>query len=132
MKRRKIYLKMALFLTFIGIVNIYPINIYFSLLVGDRSLKSSDYHFSGRIPNGFSVWLGDDGMSKVEREFDKYSKVYPNDSILHRNFAINPFKFWRWSEYMFSDLYKYPYKKISNEWHNNEWGVALDSSIVNP
>ena len=60
---------------FISIVNIYPVNIYFALIIGDKSLKFSDYHFSGSIPNGFSYWLDNDGIKGVEKRFNIYTAM---------------------------------------------------------
>lgn len=33
----------------------------------------------------------------------------PSDTVVYRLFAINPLKFWRWGEYIFSWRYRLPY-----------------------
>jgi len=43
-------------------------------------------------------------------QFNKYRLINPSDSILYRNFSINPFKFWFWREYLTEDMYDLPYK----------------------
>jgi len=60
----------------IVIANIQPIDIYFSLLIGDRNSKYPDYQFSSAKPQRFSAWLQSDGMAGVESDFERI-KAYP-------------------------------------------------------
>lgn len=41
----------------------------------------------------------------------EFKRIYPGntDTVLYRNFAMNPLKFWRWGEYVFNWRYRLPY-----------------------
>lgn len=127
MKKRGNVIRGIALLAFIVLMNVQPINFFFRVVIGDKSIKFPDYHFSGGVANGFSSWLHNDEASALEEKFDYYRQFYPNDSVLYRNFSIKFWKFWRWREYVSSPLYDYPYKKIPYEWMIQESGVELDS-----
>lgn len=43
-----------------------------------------------------------------------------SDTVVYRLFAINPLKFWRWSEYIFDWRYRLPYKNWGTIKKNRE------------
>lgn len=41
--------------------------------------------------------------------FEHHRRAYPADSVLYRLYRINPFLFWRWSDFRSSPRYQLPY-----------------------
>jgi hypothetical protein len=101
MKRRatKIVLIIAVFLVIV--TNAFPIFsawrwYYFTT-------KNGEFYFDMFEAKGRD-------FAMMNRWWDDYrAERNPTDTTIYRTFSINPFAFWEWRQYLFSDKYRYPY-----------------------
>ena len=104
--------------TVILISNIIPIRILIEPIINSYPYETQNTEFA------FTV-IPEKGRDTemMERQFQKFLKENPQskDTIIYRTFKRNPLKFWNWSFYMTSDLYKYQVKN----YHNNGYNSAL-------
>jgi len=52
-------------------------------------------------------------FNQIKSNFEVFKKNNPDtkDTVLYRNFKINPLKFWNWHDYLVHERYKLAYKK---------------------
>jgi len=71
-------------------------------------MMGPDHHYeSGH--GGFSVW-GRSGYEDVVSQFNRYKEIHPEDSVLVRNFKVQPWQFWRIAEYIVAPDYRLEYR----------------------
>lgn len=89
----------------------YP-KLFFRIFLAGQPIKSSTRHYSSNNPDGFSIWAQYYSWDYISRKFSNYRKDHPADSILYRNFKMNPLYFWEWYDYATDPVYKLPYKAM--------------------
>lgn len=102
------------------ISNTFPGSSLFRLLLEDYNNIPGTYLYfngAGKFNRAFNQRLAtvgfryDNGAELALLEFRNYRADNPGDDRqLYRNFRINPFKFWRWREYLTCDCYRLPYQ----------------------
>ncbi len=104
---RKIIKVLTVVATVILISNIIPIRILIEPIINSYpyETRNSEFVFTVIPEKGRDTEM-------MERQFQKFLKENPQskDTIIYRTFKRNPLKFWNWSFYMTSDLYKYQVK----------------------
>jgi len=87
--------------------NIIPLRIFIEPIINSYhyETESSEFVFTVIPEKGRDTEM-------MERQFQKFLKENPQskDTIIYRTFKRNPLKFWNWSFYMTSELYKYQVK----------------------
>ena len=110
MKKKTIWRIIGI-LIFICLSNIPPLYHFFHL-IGDGVLVeplSSDYITKDKI-YVYGGWLKD---SLSDPYYKRYRLLYPhNDPTLYRVHPIQPWKFWRWRDYLTEEKWRRPYLKI--------------------
>lgn len=116
---------------FIVISNIPIVSLIFRVTIGGEALQGMNWsiHYSSNNPKGFSVW-GLDSYELVLKSFNDYKKVHKEDSVLYRNFKMNPLLFWKWYDYLTYEGYKLPYKPMPKDAREvlRGWPPGTDST----
>jgi hypothetical protein len=87
--------------------NIPPLQTVFKLFF-DQSL----YHYSTKDGSAFfdeNVFLGRVFKFKRVTVQEKRNRFPEADTIIYRNFEVNPFAFWRYRDYLYDERYTLPY-----------------------
>jgi CRP-like cAMP-binding protein len=96
------------------VANVRPINYFFN------SVDHMDYSYSNKTGT-FTFWESNFTMrdyQMMQRRFKRFKNESNIDTVLYRITWNNPFKFWRWYDYMTLEKCRLPYRswsRIENE-----------------
>lgn len=102
---KKVIYITAIILVFIIVSNLTPMQTLFKGLPVYNYTSNTDEFKSIEIP-----WKGIEFENTLS-SFKTYKEQNTNDTILYRNFSIQPLHFWNWYEYTTHKRYRLPYKK---------------------
>lgn len=112
MKKKSIY-RLIVCIGFVLICNYPPVYTFIHLY---DIIDMQHYSYSNSDDTG-SIFYENFGSTFSFRTTvsDGYRKEHPlNDTLLYRNFTINPLCFWRWREYIVDKKYKLPYISLED------------------
>ncbi len=111
MKKYKPFLYLLLFII---LSNLPPLNAFFRIFGGDSIVRGTNesLYVTKDLKYQYQGYLKDTLQNYCYRQ---YRAMYPlSNPTLYRLQPIEPWKFWRWGEYLIKEKWRQPYRYVSH------------------
>jgi hypothetical protein len=111
----KKYRSFIYILVFIILSNLPPFNFFFRFLLGDSIVRGTDesLYVTKDLKYQYQGYLKDTLKNYCYRQ---YRVLYPmSNPTLYRVQPIEPWRFWRWRQYLLEEKWTQPYRYVSDK-----------------
>ena len=111
----KKYKSLIYILVIVILSNLPPLNFFFRLFGGDSIMRVGydTLYVTQDLKYQYQGSLKDTLQNDCYRQ---YRALFPNSNpTLYRIQPIQPWKFWRWGQYLFDEKWRQPYRQVSHK-----------------